>query len=623
MAASQPYAYDLLETDSIRLFGLANDVSGVTTGTLKSTRLRDAPAYVALSYSWGAERHIVPIEIDGRVLYITHSLAIAIRRLEQLTTENSKWVWIDKICINQDDVLERSHQVRLMGRIFSAAIRTLIWLGPDADKCRPAWTLIDQIYAVFRKHNPHAKFIADIPFQIYSAQNHAALGLPDWDDILWKYLRLLLELPWFTRTWVIQEVAFSPGDPFFIQGGQGNGYPWHRLGWAASWLRRNGYLRLIQIPNELQSVDTMSCIRQSLTPWPLDALLIATSIKFHATDQRDKVYALLGLAAECRSPAGIPDVLHPDYSLDVSELYTKVALFLLRRNHTLTVLTRAGGVSGGVSRAQRKYEFDLLPSWVPNWCDFAVAGRQIVRSLSWLTDSDTTGASVLGFPEVYNAAFGLPTKPSTSPCISEVRLNGLKVDKVTGVFPFHNFLEPLKRQVHDYSIVEVWKAILPRLEKRRAMDIIDSYIRTTTAEQHGLSGNTRDQILKDGAAYLLGHLSSSHLCQEEYSNDLIVLLKRLSIGGNPNRYISLATNFCIQRTFIITSNGRMGIGPADTLPGDMITILFGGGVPYILRVDSEQTSSLVGESYIDGLMKGEAIQYWKQNNFVEETFNLR
>ncbi|KAI0103227.1 HET domain-containing protein [Nemania sp. FL0031] len=607
MAASQLYNYDQLETDSIRLLSLADDAPGANSGTLKSIKLRDAPAYVALSYSWGAEQHIVPIEIDSQILYITPSLAIAIRRLQQLAVNNTKWVWIDKICIDQDNVLERAHQVRLMGLIFSGAVRTLIWLGPEADKCWPAWTLIDQIYAVFRKKQP----------------NHTALGLPQWDHVLWKYLRTLLELPWFTRTWVIQEVAFSPGDPFFIQGNQESpgsyGYPWHRLGWAASWLRRNGYLRLIQIPNELQSVDTMSCIRQSLTPWPLDALLIATSIKFHATDQRDKVYALLGLAAECRSSAGIPDALHPDYSLDVSEVYTKVALFLLRGNHTLTVLTRAGGVS----RAQRKYEFDLIPSWVPNWCDFAVAGRQIVRSLSWLTDSDTTSASVLGFPEIYNAAFGLPTKPSTFPCIAEVRLNGPKVDKVTDVFPFHNFLEPLKRQIHEFSIVEVWKAILPRLGKWQAINIIDSYIRTTTVEQHGLSGNTKDQILKDGAAYLLGHLSSSHLCQETYSDDLLPLLERLSMCGNPNRYISLATNFCIGRTFIITSNGRMGIGPADTLPGDMITILFGGGVPYILRVDSVQTSSLVGESYIDGLMKGEAIQYWKQTNFVEETFNLR
>lgn len=72
----------------------------------------------------------------------------------------------------------------------------------------------------------------------------------------------------------------------------------------------------------------------------MDALLIATSHKFSATDHRDKVYGLLGLAAETQDISRWPLALRPDYELDASHVYAEVARFLMRKSKSLALLTR-------------------------------------------------------------------------------------------------------------------------------------------------------------------------------------------------------------------------------------------------------------------------------------------
>ncbi|KAH7370293.1 HET domain-containing protein [Rhexocercosporidium sp. MPI-PUGE-AT-0058] len=616
MKDPRPYAYSPLVVDSIRLLGLgATDCSA---GTLKTVHLSKAPPYFALSYTWDAQTRDVPIQVDDQTLSVGPSLAEAIRRLQELIVDDSasdpqvKWVWIDQICINQDDVSERSKQVQLMNSIYSQAIRTLIWLGPHCDSCPAVWQLIDQIYDVFQRENPYAESVADIPFRFYSDRYHAASGLPDWDHELWQHLRRLLELPWFTRTWIVQEVALSRRDPILLLGQ--HRYPWHHLGWASSWLRRNGYLRVAQVPNRIQNIDTISNIRRYRTRWRLDALLVITSIKCHATDQRDKVYGLLGLAAENQD---LSHMLCPNYELDVVEVYTKITLFFLREYQSLSILTRANGVSSDVSWTQRKHQSDLLPTWVPNWCDYSVVEREVAKSLSWLSHPTTVDAAILGFPEHYNASTRLPVKLFESSSLSVLRLSGLNADAVVSATKFDDKLQS--------PLLQLWMAALPLLPVGGALaDWIASWIKATTAEQHILSGSTAEQSVKDGSAYLHNILSSNEYQQIYRAGDQEIIrhLSKMSIGGDPETYAVLATNFCFNRRFIVTLKGRMGIGPNGTQPGDLIFVIFGGGVPYILRMQ-ESGYLFVGESYIHGLMDGEAVQAWQRGEQAEEILELR
>jgi hypothetical protein len=91
--------------------------------------------YVAISYTWGHVDVVrqVAITCNGRSIFISENLFTALRRLRR--TDRPILVWADAICINQADTLERTHQVALMGEIYSKSQETIIWLGePTANE---------------------------------------------------------------------------------------------------------------------------------------------------------------------------------------------------------------------------------------------------------------------------------------------------------------------------------------------------------------------------------------------------------------------------------------------------------------------------------------------------------
>ena len=98
---------------------------------LNTVNIADAE-YEAISYVWGNPDITEAIQLNGYNFDVTTSLECALRYLRLLDTE--RYIWADAICINQDDLDERYHQVQLMGRIYKQADRVLVWLGePNAD----------------------------------------------------------------------------------------------------------------------------------------------------------------------------------------------------------------------------------------------------------------------------------------------------------------------------------------------------------------------------------------------------------------------------------------------------------------------------------------------------------
>lgn len=104
--------------------------------TLRAYDLAHAPTYEALSYCWGPASSLLPITIDGDSLMVTPNLRSALRHLRR--TDYARTLWIDAICINQDDVEERGAQVAIMADIYRNAAQTVIWLGPSESHSRQA-----------------------------------------------------------------------------------------------------------------------------------------------------------------------------------------------------------------------------------------------------------------------------------------------------------------------------------------------------------------------------------------------------------------------------------------------------------------------------------------------------
>jgi hypothetical protein len=132
MSNGQPYSYSRLKARHIRLLQIldAPAVGVHCTAALRviAVPLDDAPEYETLSYVWGGtvRTHAVGLT-DGDSLYVTESLARALPTV--LASSETGMLWIDQMCINQDDLSERSSQVGIMGEIYKHAQGVLVWLG--------------------------------------------------------------------------------------------------------------------------------------------------------------------------------------------------------------------------------------------------------------------------------------------------------------------------------------------------------------------------------------------------------------------------------------------------------------------------------------------------------------
>jgi hypothetical protein len=98
---------------------------------LKICYLKRHPAYEALSYVWGDAVATLPIYVGSQCkrFEATTNLECALRHLRY--SDRDRILWVDAICINQFDDAEKSHQVRMMKKIFAGAKRVLAWLGPE------------------------------------------------------------------------------------------------------------------------------------------------------------------------------------------------------------------------------------------------------------------------------------------------------------------------------------------------------------------------------------------------------------------------------------------------------------------------------------------------------------
>ena len=93
------------------------------------------------------------------------------------------------------------------------------------------------------------------------------------------------------------------------------------------------------------------------------------------------------------------------------------------------------------------------------------------------------------------------------------------------------------------------------------------------------------------------------------------------MARNPGLHLlqEVLDGFCFSRTFFTTKNGRIGQGPQYLKPGDIICLLHGGSVPYILRPLSDNAFIFVGHCFVQGVMDGEGMDL----GLAEEEFRIQ
>jgi len=291
--------------------------------------------YEAVSYTWGNSglTHVIYCNDAKQRLSVGRNCYAALRRLR--LPKKSRSLWIDAVCINQEDPHERGHQVRLMNEVYNVAARVIIMLSDQIPDCRlllEGVTKAREFIAAGMELGPSTKHMEDW------AHSRAMI----------QQLETLFEDPWFKRTWVLQEV-YLKDRVTIIYGSIAMDYHELEMLYYGFNNRRNTRTNW---PLPLQLIREKSKIMEeySTIQFSLWNRLYCTR-KCLATDPRDKVFALKSLVGSGQ------DELNRliDYAQSVEDCFKRVATFLLPVLG-LRILTAT----------RHPHGLDMS-SWMPDW----------------------------------------------------------------------------------------------------------------------------------------------------------------------------------------------------------------------------------------------------------------
>ena len=123
--------------------------------SVTTINLEDTPPFEALSYVWGERTALSPILCDGRPLSITLNLELALRQLRYPT--RPRILWVDAICIDQDNIEERSRQVQYMRLVYKHATRVVVWLGAKTPGIEQAFDTARRLAEIRTKQTNNSK----------------------------------------------------------------------------------------------------------------------------------------------------------------------------------------------------------------------------------------------------------------------------------------------------------------------------------------------------------------------------------------------------------------------------------------------------------------------------------
>jgi hypothetical protein len=128
-------------TASIRLIHLQPDLSKDGPVEYAISLDTTGASYTCLSYRWGAPEPNGVIRVDGKLFRVRQNL-LDFLHIARQNKDATKVYWIDALCIDQSNVLERNHQIAQMGQIYSSAACVHVWLGARPD-LEPAFRLLE------------------------------------------------------------------------------------------------------------------------------------------------------------------------------------------------------------------------------------------------------------------------------------------------------------------------------------------------------------------------------------------------------------------------------------------------------------------------------------------------
>ena len=323
--------------------------------------------YDALSYCWGTMKPDHQIFCNNLLFPVTANLYSALAALRSST--EVKQLWVDAVCIDQQNIDERNQQVGQMLSIYKGARSVVVWLGDTAENSSIAIEGFKHLDSYERRMSV---FMHSHTHKCYS--NLRAM---------YEAQVALFNRSWFRRSWIRQEITVSK--TCLVRCG-GDELTWYQLKRGANRLKRvhqkldrEGETTLPHFPKSCieplqylvrgwvfgQPVISESAEIRSIWYYHAGSLLdlLMVGRAFNATDPRDKIYSVLGLAkvpiVESNSAPPDTNPMVVDYSKTTSEVYQYLAKYIINRDRNLDILC--------ILLTHRNAESADLPTWVPDW----------------------------------------------------------------------------------------------------------------------------------------------------------------------------------------------------------------------------------------------------------------
>ena len=595
------------------------DLAEVELGSAQGT-------YDAVSYCWGNPRNRQSITCNGFRLQITANAAACLRRLRK--EDESCLLWMDAICINQDDVQERGSQVKIMHLMYKYADRVHAWLGDEADDGAIAMDFAASLdtSSLLKEWQLHARTYRETDVFQYSREWICDVCLRD-EARQKRIVRAVLFLatrPWMTRVWIQQEIAFAQR-PLIHCGSSTISWD-HYI--CMMWICERPYNRdwpqyvsnsghvdpsLSELRYAIDAARSVQCLRdksfsthRQVRPdgserGPVDQFIdkLYSSWTCRATDDRDKIYALLNLA-----PDVAQSMIDPDYTVPWDVVYTKLSALVYTQTDDGLMLLRCAG--SGAPNFSHGPKHRNLPSWVVDWRQKCPDYFNIVRFRAG------TGHLCIDLPrpEINRAvknvrratlhdAFKRRTQTNTPGRDAVLKVHALMMDRIA--FVADSPQSPFDETDYDLDPASI-RAIDDEATKYLSMldstyldgkPAIECYKRTMIANTNVTSEPSLD------------------FCHAGYAQ-WREWVDRGAPTPSPQYYDAMIeVGFGWYNTFAVTDAGYFCLVSRSTAVDDHVAIIAGSAFPLTLRACRHRQQrdkayySLVQACYIHGMVDGE------------------
>lgn len=608
--------YSPLGTDKFRLLEILPGEDNIIETKLHVCNMAgNATAYEALSYTWGgnqaSEGARLSIEANGahQIVDVSRNLHCALLALRQ--SDTSRTIWADAICINQEDVIERGRQVSMMGAIYSNAHRVIIWLGDDSDSCycgkslledsllstSMALTFICSIVNEWLTRNDerdvqatYSRVLGNGKSVIVYDKDKQTSGLQREHRLDQFSVLALFGRPWFSRVWVIQESVLARRalvqlGPYQIE--------WEWIGIAAAIILHSPLIRIDglcreRIPNGVTNAYLMYRLSSSQSRFPALSLTFAELLRatqsFKCKEERDKIYGLIGI----QTTDAVNAAIVPDYCEEtkMEKIYEDVAWLLLQSKSPLTLLSSVG--------AFHNREGCRPGSWIPHWG----------QNQPWTILPNQPHPR-------FQCALNRPASIARNGSTTQLIVSGVIVDQVKKTWNFQNLDVPAD------SLDQAWEKAQHFLSQSSWSQLDWQKCALSLScggDGRGYPVYDIDTHLADLAATVFSphwrSLMPKLLAFETVVKSRVHLttqfdfLTERAINGNLNRYLGATAPLHNDYKPFATDWGFFGVGPAPMMDSDILCVIFGAAVPFILRL-AQDGYQIVGECYVFDIMHGE------------------